>query len=428
MKKHKRSIIVFAVLTALITSISSGAGIFIRIFASAIIAAVPAGVIFVIEFIINFVKNRKSMDKTVPVTEQVSAIENTVAEKPAKIDTPAELTACDEKISEDIPEVEIADEETEEILIPVYNSFVALDFETATTAYKSACSLGIVKVVGKNVITKEYYLIQPPENFYLQDNINVHGITPDMTATLDTFPAVWDKIKGYFDKSYVIAHNANFDMSVLKATLHHYGIDYPKFYYIDSMTIGGWYLEKGKSKSLESMCECFNINLNSHHNALSDAEAVTEIVLHALDCSKTVDIGALMLKKDRSQRYRKSFEDINLKTEVKIRGHHTRAKDIQNTVAVASDKIDKDFEGKTFVFTGDVPGFTRSELQAKVVEGGGSVKDAVSKKVDILVNSSDVATGKLKRALELQEQGHHIKIITGEQFMQMLESTDAIEI
>lgn len=60
-------------------------------------------------------------------------------------------------------------------------NFIAVDFETATPQ-RAACQIGIV-VVKEGVITEKVsHLIQPPNNKYSKNCINVHGITPEMTT------------------------------------------------------------------------------------------------------------------------------------------------------------------------------------------------------------------------------------------------------
>lgn len=91
-----------------------------------------------------------------------------------------------------------------------------------------------------------------------------------------------------------------------------------------------------------------------------------------------------------------------------------------------NDEKDADFDGKKFVITGALARMTRHEAYEKIVQGGGTVGDNVTMKTDYLINCDVALTGKVKKALELQEKGKPIKILTEDQFMQMLESPEAI--
>ena len=78
--------------------------------------------------------------------------------------------------------------------------FVVIDFETATKHLDSACQVGIVAI--KDLQIADYYesLIQPPENHYEENNINVHGITPDQTCNKPTLNELWLCISQFFSE------------------------------------------------------------------------------------------------------------------------------------------------------------------------------------------------------------------------------------
>jgi hypothetical protein len=67
------------------------------------------------------------------------------------------------------------------------DSWVAIDFETATGARDSACALGIARVCDGEVVSSGAWLIKPPGNVYDHWNIRVRGITPDRTAHAPSF-------------------------------------------------------------------------------------------------------------------------------------------------------------------------------------------------------------------------------------------------
>lgn len=306
------------------------------------------------------------------------------------------------------------------------DTITVIDFETASCAFYSACALGIVVIKNHNIIDKKYFLIQPPDNFYEKPNIDIHGITPNQTVTAETFPSIWNKVKQLFENTYIAAHNANFDMSVLKATLNYYDIEQPYFYYFDTMSISGIGIPRGENvgRSLADRCSYYNIPLCDHHNALSDAEAAANLIIYQLNHSK-------YKKFETFVKYSicfSNYADIKLK-KCNIAFSHRKIdlEELAATITVAEEK-DDDFDGKTFVFTGELTKFTREQAMAKVIARGGSVKNGVSKKVDVLVHAENEITTKVKKAIELNEAGFPIKIVSEEQFMLMLESNDAIEI
>lgn len=305
-------------------------------------------------------------------------------------------------------------------------SITVIDFETASSAFYSACALGVVVLKGPEIVDRQYFLIQPPDNFYEKENIAIHGITPEQTTTAKAFPAIWQKISHLFNNTYVAAHNANFDMSVLKATLDYYDIEQPDFLYMNTVGVSSYCIPYGETvgKSLADRCAYYNIPLESHHNALCDAEAAARLIIYQLEHSRYKTVASFI--KCAVSLY--DYADVKLKKSNTVFSHHNiNINELAATTAIHEEK-DEDFNGKTFVFTGELKKFTREQAMSKVISRGGFVKNGVSKKVDVLVHAENDITTKVKKAMELQAQGHPIKIITEEQFMQMLESNDAIEI
>ena len=155
------------------------------------------------------------------------------------------------------------------------NSFTAIDFETAQGKRWSICQVGLVRVEN-GVITKELsILVQPPNNFYWDRFIDIHGITPEITRSAPTFDQIWHLVEPFIKNQLVVAHNGlSFDFPVLAQTLQYYGLEVPEY-------------EKHCTyrlfrNNLASLCSKYNIYLN-HHEALSDAKACAELFLRYLD-------------------------------------------------------------------------------------------------------------------------------------------------
>lgn len=99
------------------------------------------------------------------------------------------------------------------------HGWVALDFETATSRRASACAIGLVYARRRRIVGTENFLIQPPGNAYSGFNISIHGIDPSMTRDSPTFAELWPTLEDRIGGRPVVAHNASFDMSVLRHEL-----------------------------------------------------------------------------------------------------------------------------------------------------------------------------------------------------------------
>lgn len=159
-------------------------------------------------------------------------------------------------------------------------NFVAIDFETATNHYSSACAVGIV-TVENGIITDEYYtLIQPPDNEYTWQTIRVHGIRPADTANQPHFGKIFPEVIKRLEGKTIVAHNEAFDRNVLMKTMANYSLCYT-----DYDLKKKWectcqiYRNKGfKPANLSACCMRMGIELQ-HHQALSDALGCAKLYL-----------------------------------------------------------------------------------------------------------------------------------------------------
>jgi len=161
-------------------------------------------------------------------------------------------------------------------------NFTAIDFETATGARDSACSVGIVTVRDGVIIDRYHTLIRPPGNVYNWHNTQVHGITAQQTENAASFASLYPEIKQRLGVHSLVAHNAPFDRAVLVSCLQGAGFDHTNY-----AERNNWectlklYRKKGhKPCRLSDCCSALDIPLN-HHDALSDAVACAELYLRA---------------------------------------------------------------------------------------------------------------------------------------------------
>jgi DNA polymerase-3 subunit epsilon len=173
--------------------------------------------------------------------------------------------------------------------------FLALDFETATSQPDSPCELGIAVVRGGVVREVRNWLIKPPQWPYFSPyNIAVHGITPQDVAGAPRWQHIWDEVAELLHEQVVVAHNAAFDMSVLRSTLASHGLAHPTFQYFCSVSMCRKVWPGRTSYGLRPMCDMHNIRFK-HHRAGNDAEATAELVLRATDQRPSFDITQFLI-------------------------------------------------------------------------------------------------------------------------------------
>jgi len=102
------------------------------------------------------------------------------------------------------------------------NTFTAIDFETAQGDRCSICQVGLVRVENGKITKEISFLVQPPGNYYWDRFIDIHSITPEMTADVPTFDKCWHLIEPFITNQQVVAHNGfSFDFNVLGKALEY---------------------------------------------------------------------------------------------------------------------------------------------------------------------------------------------------------------
>ncbi|MFC5929541.1 DNA polymerase III subunit epsilon [Cryobacterium melibiosiphilum] len=173
-------------------------------------------------------------------------------------------------------------------------NFTAIDFETANSSGASACSVGLVKVHDGKVVDKVYWLIQPPpgHDTFLEWNTKIHGLRAADVVGADTWAEQLPKLVAFADGDPLVAHNAGFDLGVIKTASTVTGQVVPDFEYVCSLQVARrtYHLDSYRlpSAALAAGFEGF-----SHHNALADAEACAAIIIHAAQVHDSKTLGGL---------------------------------------------------------------------------------------------------------------------------------------
>lgn len=166
------------------------------------------------------------------------------------------------------------------------DTWVALDFETATREPTSACALGLAIVSGGRVTQRHSWLIQPPFNEYEFWNTRVHGLGPEDTQLAPDFREVWFEVQPLLTHGPLLAHNAAFDIRVLRALIASHELPARAYDYVCTVSMARKAFPGLHKHTLDTVCDHCGIAL-VHHDAASDAEACANV---ALECA--VAIGA----------------------------------------------------------------------------------------------------------------------------------------
>ena len=160
-------------------------------------------------------------------------------------------------------------------------NFTCLDFETANCSDTSICATGIAVFVDGELTETRHWLVRPPaghDNFP-EDFIEIHGITPEDVQNEPEFPSVADELLPFLTSAdIVIAHNAPFDLGMLKGTLTHFGLPVPSFSTLCTCQTARRSWPELPNHKLCTLAAHIG-HAFRHHNALEDAEAAERVLL-----------------------------------------------------------------------------------------------------------------------------------------------------
>lgn len=269
-------------------------------------------------------------------------------------------------------------------------SFVALDVETANNNQSSICQIGYVIVKEGQIVEEKCYLIQPPGNEYDARHSCIHGIDAYQTRHQPYFPEVWNQIKTDLTDCLVVIHNASFDLNVINATLDYYGISKP--YFCCECTY------KKTGLNLKSLAESLQIEMNKHHDALSDA--------------RTCALAFIRISNGETPNHdliRNSKSDM-------FAGHERLSGNILKPKSDVEDPCNPFFQKKV-VFTGVLQTMTREKAASLVQEMGADIDTSINKKTDFVIVGQGAGPSKLKKIDELNSSGSTIIILTEVEFL-----------
>ncbi len=159
--------------------------------------------------------------------------------------------------------------------------FVVFDVETPNYRNDRMSAIGIT-VLEDGVITDSFYSLVDPETYFDWFNVKLTGISEDTVQGAPTFPEVWPRIEPLLSSGLLVAHNAVFDIGVLKKCLKAYDIEWkPYVRYICTVQMGRRMLP-GMSHKLNDLCDYYGICLD-HHKADSDSKACAEVLMRYLE-------------------------------------------------------------------------------------------------------------------------------------------------
>ena len=309
-------------------------------------------------------------------------------------------------------------------------TFTAIDFEIANDNRNSVCSVGLTVVRNGEVSGRHGWLVRPPELRFMEFLMELHKITPSQVRDKPEFNRIWPELSDLIEGP-LVAHNASFDMSVLRHALDTYDIPCPELDYFCSLNLAREQWPGLPNYTLGSLAEHLDIPL-AHHQAEDDAYASALLVVLAARQSAFVSLAELLDARGVMMgRLRLDSPGPSHRRSGPRAGHFLAAPSCTpgDLVPRTNDfKEGHPFYRRVVVFTGTLQTMTRVQAWQAVVDVGGTCATSVTKKADVLVvGDQDVEllnghdkSSKMRTAEELCAKGCPIEIISENEFLRLL--------
>lgn len=302
--------------------------------------------------------------------------------------------------------------------------FIALDFETANSSRDSVCAIGLVEYKEGRLVREYYRLVKPRRNYFASINVSIHGITKEDVKDAPEFDELWnEEIRSLVEGKFLIAHNAKFDMGVLRAVLDQYRIPYPMLAYNCTLNISRktWSLPR---YNLKSLSDHLGIKLN-HHQALDDAKASAQIFIKAADRLNALNVKQVVenSRTTNGVLYERGYEPARINKAKRV-----IFEDSYKYLA-SSREISNPLNGSSVVFTGRLNEMKRDQASKYISQYGGKVEQTITSTTNYIIVGKNTyerykkgeKTKELERTEVLLSHGHSIEILSETEFIKLLQ-------
>jgi DNA polymerase-3 subunit epsilon len=286
----------------------------------------------------------------------------------------------------------------------------------------------MVAVEGAVVTDRFHTLIRPPAGVghFSPFNVSIHGITPAMVLGAPTWPSVLNQIVEFVAGRPVVAHNAAFDLGVIRDACTECDVRWPDLSYACTLVLARrtWRL---LSYSLPWVVEAAGGSLTDHHDPLADALAASQVMSAILTRHERTSVSELLATL--------SVDFGHISPSQEWRGCQVHG---LNGRHIPTANADADPNGPLYglrvCFTGTLMAMTRAEAHALLAAAGGQPLPGVTRQTDMLVVGTQdprrlrpgtMLSGKQRKAQLLLDEGQDVEVISEADFLQRLASSES---
>ncbi len=157
-----------------------------------------------------------------------------------------------------------------------YTRFVVFDTETTGLDIQNdrILSIGAIAVTGNTMDVADSFDIYLKQDKFNSDTVEIHGLLKDGNLKQFKEEDAIIRFLDYIKNAVLIAHHADFDISIINNALKRMQLPKLKNKFLDTGVLikkTKFHNSSKKQYSLDSLCEIFNIEMHDRHTAAGDA-------------------------------------------------------------------------------------------------------------------------------------------------------------
>lgn len=163
------------------------------------------------------------------------------------------------------------------------NSYIALDLETTglNPKYARILEVGAVKIKDGKIV-ETYDKIVNAKTYLSDQIVSLTGITQEMMEDGEEIEKVIVELLDFCGDDVLLGHNIAFDYSFVKKAAVNQKLTFEKEA-IDTLKLARKFLPELEKRSLEFLCEYYNIVQEEKHRAYFDALSTSRLYENLLD-------------------------------------------------------------------------------------------------------------------------------------------------
>lgn len=163
------------------------------------------------------------------------------------------------------------------------HDLIIFDFETTGLDYDRdrIIEVGAIRV-RQGTIIGEFSSLCSTDVIVTEQIEKLTGINKDMLVGQPSFADKLKEFLKFIEGGVLVAHNAEFDLSMLKAACHREGIDF-EWPCICTLKLARDLLPDLERKNLDSLAEHYGLSFEARHRSIGDAKVTISVLNHMLE-------------------------------------------------------------------------------------------------------------------------------------------------